>query len=213
MDLTELLGEELLNQVQEKIGDKKLIVNDGSYVPKARLDEVIEQRDEYKNMLKDRDKQLEELKEKAKGSEELTEQIEELKKKNNETQEEYEKRLKQQQFDFALERAIDQVKGPEVKTKAVRALLKEEDLKLDDEGQIKGLEAQVEELKKSDPYLFQEKQPSKGGDDFSTGNDTPEENPWHPDHFNLTKQGQIYREDPQKAERLKQEAEKDKKKK
>jgi hypothetical protein len=33
-----------------------------------------------------------------------------------------------------------------------------------------------------------------------------EDNPWHPDHLNLTRQGEIYRADPAQAQRLKTEA-------
>jgi len=43
MELKELLGEELYKQVQEKLGDKKLIVNDGSYIPKTKFDEKNEE--------------------------------------------------------------------------------------------------------------------------------------------------------------------------
>lgn len=41
MDLKELLGEDLYNQVVEKAGDKKLaVVNDGNWFPKEKFDEV-----------------------------------------------------------------------------------------------------------------------------------------------------------------------------
>jgi thymidylate synthase len=43
MDLKELLGEELYKQVNEKLGDKKIIVNDGSYLPKSKFDEKNEE--------------------------------------------------------------------------------------------------------------------------------------------------------------------------
>ena len=204
MSLKELLGEELHSQVKEKLGDKELIVNDGSYVPRERLNEVTTQRDDYKKMLDERNTQLEELKKKAKGSEELTAQLEELKKKNEETQQEYEQRLQKQKFDFALDRAIDAVKGPEVKTRAVRALLDEEKITLDD-GKLLGLDAQIEELQKSDPYLFETKKFGKGGTDFG-GNNTVDKNPFSSEHFNLTEQGQIMRKDPELAKRLMAEA-------
>ena len=67
--LKELLGEELFSQVKEKIGDVKIMIDDGNFIPKARFDQVNEEKKELKEMLKERDKQLEDIKKKAKDSE------------------------------------------------------------------------------------------------------------------------------------------------
>lgn len=40
MDLKELLGEDLYLQVTEKLGDKKIIIDDGSFIPKSKFDQV-----------------------------------------------------------------------------------------------------------------------------------------------------------------------------
>lgn len=74
MDLKELLGEELYKQVSEKLGDKKLIVNDGSYLPKSKFDE---KNDEVK-LLKEKVSSLEKT---AKDTETLLKDNEELKAK------------------------------------------------------------------------------------------------------------------------------------
>jgi hypothetical protein len=74
MDLKELLGEELWKSVKEKLGDKKLIINDGSYLPKAKIDEKI---DEIK-LLKEKVDSLEKT---SKETETLLKDNEELKKK------------------------------------------------------------------------------------------------------------------------------------
>ena len=39
-DLNELLGDELFNQIQEKLGDKKLIINDGNVIPTTKFNEI-----------------------------------------------------------------------------------------------------------------------------------------------------------------------------
>jgi protein subunit release factor A len=74
MDLKELLGEELYKQVQEKLGDKKLIINDGSYLPKNKFDE----KNEEVKLLKEKVTSLEKT---TKDTETMLKDNEELKKK------------------------------------------------------------------------------------------------------------------------------------
>lgn len=153
MDLKELLGEELYNQVAEKAGDHKIaVVSDGSYIPKAKFDEKLQEVKDYKKQIEERDQQLQELGEKAKGNEELTTQIEELKKQNDTTKKEYEQKLQQQAFDHALENSLSSAKVKN--TKAVKALLDMDTIKLDGDT-LKGLDDQLKTLKESDGYLFE----------------------------------------------------------
>ena len=203
MSLKEILGEELYNQVIEKLGDKKVdIVNDGRWIPKEKFDAVNTEKQEYKNMLNERDTQLEDLKKKARDSEELSKEIKELQKKNEETVEEYEQRLKEQSFNFQVEKAISEAQAKNVK--AVKALIDLEKVKQED-GSLIGLSEQLEQLKKDEPYLFGAE--LKGRKPHEDPTPPPkEDNPWKPETFNLTKQGQIMREDPDKAEKLKQQA-------
>lgn len=154
MDLKELLGDELYKQVAEKVGEHKIaVVSDGSYIPKAKFDEKLNEIKEYKNQLKERDQQLEDLGEKAKGHEELTKQIEQLTAQNEQTKQKYEDQLQQQAFDHALSSALN---GAKVKnTKAVRALLDTKKIKLNGD-KLDGLDEQLKALKESDSYLFEE---------------------------------------------------------
>lgn len=158
--LKELLGEEVAKQVDEKIGDKKLVINDGSYIPKAKFDEVNTAKNDYKQQLDERDKQLEELKKQAKGNDELTKQLESLQEENKKAIEEYEDKLKKQQLDFAVESKVMQAKARN--PRAVKGLLDTEKIKLDGE-QVLGLDEQLDEIKKSDPYLFADEKPSTPG--------------------------------------------------
>lgn len=154
MDLKELLGDELYKQVAEKVGEHKIaVVSDGSYIPKAKFDEKLNEIKEYKNQLKERDQQLEDLGAKAKGHEELTKQIEQLTAQNEKTKQEYEQKIQQQAFDHALSSALN---GAKVKnTKAVRALLDTKKIKLNGD-KLDGLDEQLKALKESDSYLFEE---------------------------------------------------------
>jgi hypothetical protein len=154
MDLKELLGEELYNQIVTKAGEHKIaIVSDGSFFPKDKFDTVNNDNKELKTQLKDRDTQLEELGKKAKGNEELEKQINELKESNKTTASEYQSKLDKQAFDFALEKAITgaQAKNP----RAVKALLDLEKIKMDGE-KLLGFDDQLTVLKTSDGYLFGE---------------------------------------------------------
>ncbi len=54
--LKEILGEELYNQVSQKLGDKKLgIINDGSWIPKEKFDKVINEKNNLKKQLEEID--------------------------------------------------------------------------------------------------------------------------------------------------------------
>ena len=201
--LKELLGEELFEQVKEKLGDTKIMIDDGNFIPKQRFDEVNQQKNEYKDMLKERDEQLKELKKKATDSEELSKKIEELQNQNEQTVSEYEQKLQKQSFDFELERAISKQDAKNVK--AVKALLDTEKIKFED-GKLIGLEDQLKEVKENEPYLFGPD--LKGREPHKTTQTPPayKNNPWKVETKNLTEQGRILKEDPELAERLKAEA-------
>lgn len=157
MDLKELLGEELYNQVMEKAGDshKIDIVSNGNWFPKEKFDQVNNDNKELKKQLQDRDDQLTDLKKQAKGSEELQQQIEKLQEENKNTKEQYEKQIQQQAFDHALEKALSQSKARN--TTAVKSLLELDKIKLKDD-QLEGLDDQLKKVKEENPFLFEEEQ-------------------------------------------------------
>lgn len=101
-------------------------------------------------------------------------------------------------FDFALDKALAAAKARN--PKAVKALLELDKLKLDGDSII-GLKEQLEPLTTSDSYLFdtEDTDPAvkivKGGGAPAGG----VKNPWLKEHYNLTEQGRLLREDPQKA--------------
>lgn len=83
--IKELLGEELFDQVKEKLNGQKLILNDGkSYVPKSRLDEEI---DKVKNLRKLKDEHSKEMAEKVELTTKLETDIETLKKDSGNVEE------------------------------------------------------------------------------------------------------------------------------
>ena len=196
LGLTEELAKKAAEASQEELK---------GYIPKTRFDEVNEAKKQLETDIKDRDKQLKELGEKSKGNEELTKQIAELQEANKKTAGEYEGKIKQMQFDHTLDGAL---KAANVKNvKAIKALLNLETIKLDGET-LTGLNDQIEGLKKSDAYLFDEVEPDgTGGSKGNGGKGKPgAKNPWAKDSFNLTEQGRLLRENPDLAKQYMQAA-------
>lgn len=151
MDLKELLGEDLYSQVTEKLGDKKLMVDDGNFIPKSRFEQVNQAKKELEVQVKERDTQLTDLSKNNKDNESLLNQIKDLQALNKQTTTDYENKINQMKFDYALDGALKDAKCKNVK--ALKALLDMDSIKYQD-GKLDGLERQLETLKKSDGYLF-----------------------------------------------------------
>lgn len=209
MDLKELLGEELYNQVMAKLGDKHKIavVSDGNWIPKDKFNEVNEAKKQAEEALKERDKQLADLKKAAEGNEELKKQIEQLQADNKAAAEKYEAKIKEMAVTTAIKLAVaGQVHDPDL----VTGLLDKSKIEVDDAGNVKaGLDDQLKSLRESKGFLFVQKEPNNGpqikGATPAEGSDkggSGQKNPWSKVHFNLTEQGRILRENPELAKRL-----------
>lgn len=149
--LKELLGEELYSQVTEKLGDKKIMVDDGNFIPKSRFDQVNQAKKELEVQLKDRDTQLADLSKNNKDNEALLNQIKDLQALNKQTTTDYENKINQIQFDYALDGALTNAKSKN--NKALKALLDMNSIKYQ-EGKLEGLQEQIEALQKDASYLF-----------------------------------------------------------
>lgn len=111
-----------------------------------------------KAQVSDRDKQLETLKASAGDNEALTKQIADLQNENAKAKESYESDMNQLKVDFAVEKALTGANAKNIK--AVKALLDLTDAKLDKEGNVKGLQEQIDKLITADDtkFLFDTKQ-------------------------------------------------------
>lgn len=78
---------------------------------------------------------------------------------------ELKEKLKQQEVNFEIEKAIIQAKGRNVKS--IMALIDKEKIYIDENGKLKGFD--LEEIKNSDGYLFETEQKSKKGTGISQG--------------------------------------------
>nr|BDD44477.1 scaffold protein [Bacilli bacterium]BDD44721.1 scaffold protein [bacterium] len=167
-----------------------------------KVDGLEGQVEDLQGQIKDRDKQLKDLSAKAGDNEELQQQIKDLQKANDDAQKEYEEQLYRQRKEAKLELALKDAlaKNP----KAVKALLNSEAISLDGDNLL-GLDEQLTALKESDGYLFGEEEPAGlKGRQPHPGNNEPKapNNPFSKDSFNMTEQGQLIRNDPDKAREL-----------
>ena len=159
--LKDLLGDLYTEEIAKKIGDKELaVINDGSYVPRAKLNEKEQENKDLRQQLKDRDTQLDDLKSKAAGNDDLQKQIDTLKSDNQKAAQEYEGKLSEQRLNSAIELAVHQAGAKNVK--AVRALLNSDLIMLDGE-KLLGFDDQIKGLRESDAYLFGESAPNTVG--------------------------------------------------
>lgn len=161
MDLKELLGEDLYNQVIEKTGDKHkvAIVSDGNWMPKEKFNEANTARKQAEDTLKERDQQLEQLRKASGDNETLQGQIKELQEANKAAQEKYDSDLKELRLNTALKLSLSgQVHDPDI----VAGLLDKTRIELNEDGSVKGgLDDQVTSLRESKAFLFVQKEESK----------------------------------------------------
>ena len=156
------LGDELYAQVEAKltaVEDLRIIpTNDGSWVPRSRLDEEIGKRKPLQDTIKTLNADLAEARQKLEASGSLQSQVDQLTRD-----------LKDRDATITGMRRSGKIR--EVLSKAnlrdisiAEKLLDMSQIKEDDKGNLTGIDEQVKALKESSPYLFtDEKQSDKGG--------------------------------------------------
>lgn len=174
---------------------------DGSYVPKARFNEVNEEKKTLQATVSDRDKQLEELKKTSGDTAALNKKIEQLQADNKKAKEDAEAKLKEMQLTNAIKLAIvGKVHDEDI----VSGLFDRSKLILSEDGKVTGLEEQLKTIEKNKPFLFKD---SKGGGyEPNAGKGNTGKNPFAKDSFNLTEQGKLFTTNPEEARHLAAEA-------
>lgn len=119
-----------------------------------------------KTQVGDRDKQLETLKASAGDNADLKKKIEDLQTENATVKATHESELNQLKIDFAVEKALTGAKAKNIK--AVKALLELGEAKLDKDGNVKGLDEQIEKLRSGDDtkFLFEAQKQQKQQQNF-----------------------------------------------
>ena len=111
-------------------------------------------------------------------------------------------------FDFKLEAKMKEIGAKNAK--AIKALIDMEQVKLSESGELEGFDTQIEALKESDAYLFEDASKGSLG---SSGNHKRDnagnvKNPFTKEHFNLTEQSRLFIENPTLAKQLQELANK-----
>ena len=133
---------------------------------KSKIDELNKTNESLQSQIAERDKDLKTLKKQAGDNEELTNQFKELQSKYKQDTENLTKELQQTKLNSAVDSALSKAKVRN--SKAAKALLNLDDVKLNDKGEVEGLDDQISSLQKSDGYLFDQGnkepyQPQGGG--------------------------------------------------
>ena len=194
LGLTEEQADKVLNLHKEVLA---------GFIPKARFDEVNETKKELEQQIQERDNQLKELQKKAKGNEELEKRIQELQEANKVTKEQYEAKIREMTINAAIQSKLTDAKYPDLLlTKFDRSKLS-----IAEDGTVLGIDEQLTALKEQYKDLF--KPDLKGREPNNIGGTPPGvKNPWSKEHFNLTEQGRILRENPELAAQLQAAAKK-----
>lgn len=139
----------------EKDAIDKIMAENGRDIEleKGKVKDIQSQLVTANNTIKERDKQLETLKNSPDNPETLKQQIQQLQDDNKAKDEAHQKEIKELKVNSALEKALTNAKAKNAK--AVQALLDlGDDVELNEDGTIKGLDEKIKALKKSDAYMF-----------------------------------------------------------
>lgn len=148
--LKEILGEELFNQVNEKLGDNKIaVVSDGAWIPKSKFDEINEQKNTYKGQIDTLNGQIKDFEKSAKGNDELLAQIEKFKGDN----EDLNGKIKDITLDSAIKLGLVNNKAKYADLLAGK--IDKSKLQLDDKGNVTGLDEQIKTLQEGYKDLFE----------------------------------------------------------
>ena len=161
--LKEVLGEELYTSVKEKVDaynaddnrkDNPLKIGDlstGRYVSKDKFSALETEANGYKTQLETLNAELTALKDKKGTDGDTKEALKALQEQHSAEMQSLKERLESTRRDGLLESAL--IKGGARNTKAVKALLDMERIKMEDD-KLDGLDDQLDALRKDSGYLF-----------------------------------------------------------
>ncbi|KAA2274679.1 MULTISPECIES: phage scaffolding protein [unclassified Staphylococcus] len=152
MDLYALLGQFKDGEIDKQKVIDAIDESKSGMVPRSRLNDKNAEIEELKAEITNRDNQIVELQNSVKDDSELQKELEEVKQSNAEWQDKY----KQSQLNNAVKLAVakDANDADDILT-----FINKDELELQDDGTVKGLDKAIETLKESKPYLFVDNKP------------------------------------------------------
>lgn len=163
-------------------------------IPKEKFNDLTNTKNQLEKDIQDRDAQLEKLKTAAGTNDDLKTQIQKLQDDNKVAKDQYEADLKELTMTNAIKLALN----GKVHDEALAAgLIDKEKLVIDGE-KIIGLDEQIKSLQESKAFLFKQEDQQQNGFRIGgngQGNAVPN-NPFSKEHWNLTEQGRLYKDNP-----------------
>lgn len=153
MDLYTLLGQFKDGEIDKQKVIDAIDESKSGMVPRSRLNDKNAEIDELKAEITNRDEQIAKLQDSVKDDSELQKELDELKDKNAEWQSKYQ----ESQLNNAVKLAVAKDAND---ADDILAFINKDELELQDDGNVKGLDKAIESLKESKPYLFAESKPS-----------------------------------------------------
>lgn len=153
MDLYALLGQFKDGEIDKQKVIDAIDESKSGMVPRSRLNDKNAEIDELKAEITNRDEQIAKLHDSVKDDSELQKELDELKDKNAEWQTKYQ----ESQLNNAVKLAVAKDAND---ADDILAFINKDELELQDDGKVKGLDKAIESLKESKPYLFDESKPS-----------------------------------------------------
>ena len=153
MDLYALLGQFKDGEIDKQKVIDAIDESKSGMVPRSRLNDKNAEIDELKAEITNRDEQIAKLQDSVKDDSKLQKELDELKDKNAEWQTKYQ----ESQLNNAVKLAVAKDAND---ADDILAFINKDELELQDDGNVKGLDKAIESLKESKPYLFAESKPS-----------------------------------------------------
>lgn len=169
--LVDIVGKEvfegLSEEVKKEYEEKELIINDGTYIPKSKFDNLNEQKKDLEMKLKETNDKVQELS--KVDTDELKKQIENLQKKYEEDTKELNDKYEAREYDIKIN---DYAKNLKFSSNSARKSfmndLKAKELKFEDD-KLVGFDDFVNSYKESDPDAFIEEKKEEPSVTVNTG--------------------------------------------
>lgn len=169
--LVDIIGKEefekLSEETQKKFEKEEFIENDGTYIPKAKFDNLNEQKKDLENQLKETNDKVQELS--KVDNEELKQKIVDLQKKYDEDTKALNDKYEAREYDIKLKDYAKDLKfSSNSAKKSFMNDLKEKELKFEDD-KLVGFDDFVSSYKENDPTAFIEEKKDEPSVTVNTG--------------------------------------------
>lgn len=169
--LVDIVGKEvydgLSDEIKKEYAEKELIINDGTYIPKAKFDSLNETKKDLENQLKETNDKVQELS--KVDTDELKKQIEDLQKKYEEDTKSLNDKYEAREYDIKINDYAKDLKfSSNSARKSFMSDLKAKELKFEDD-KLVGFDDFVSSYKENDPSAFIEDKKEEPSVTVNTG--------------------------------------------